>query len=148
MKLCIGSDHGGYALKEELIPYIEQLGHELVDLGCESESSCDYPDYAFKVAQAVAKGDFDRGILICGTGIGISIAANKVKGIRCALCTDTTMARLTREHNDANVLAMGGRIVGAELAKDIVAAFLSTDFSQGARHQKRIDKISAYENDK
>ncbi len=148
MKIAIGSDHGGYALKQELIPYIKELGYETVDFGCMEESSCDYPDYAFKVGEAVSRGEFDRGILICGTGIGISIAANKVKGIRCALCTNGTMARLTREHNDANVLALGGRIVGAELAKEIVSLFLTTEFSKGARHENRIAKIKAYESEK
>ncbi len=148
MKIALGSDHGGFALKEELIPFIKGLGYELTDLGCADESSCDYPDYGIKVAEAVAKGEYERGILICGTGIGISIAANKVKGIRCALCTDATMARLTREHNDANVLAMGGRILGVELAKDVVLAFLSTEFSKGERHQNRINKITAYESTK
>ena len=147
MKIAIGSDHGGYALKKELLPLLEEMDVEFVDFGCHDESSCDYPDYAFMVAEAVADGTYDYGILVCGTGIGISIAANKVDGIRCALCTDATMARLTREHNDANVLAMGGRIVGAELAKDIVRAFLQTPFSQGARHQKRVDKIMAYKGD-
>lgn len=145
MNIAIASDHGGYALKRELMPYLEKLGYKLNDLGCENESSCDYPDFGIALAKAVANGEFERGILICGTGIGISISANKVKGIRCALCTDATMARLTREHNDANVLALGGRIVGAEHAKDIAATFLSTAFSGEERHQKRIDKISKYE---
>lgn len=145
MKIAIGSDHGGFALKRELIPFIEKLGYEVDDLGCENESSCDYPDYGAAVAKKVANGEYERGILICGTGIGISITANKVRGIRCALCTDATMARLTREHNDANILAMGGRIVGLELAKDITATFLSTAFSGEERHQKRIDKITKYE---
>ncbi len=145
MKIAIGSDHGGFALKKELIPYIETMGHEVGDFGCPDEKSVDYPDVAFKEAEAVARGEFDCGIIICGTGIGVSICANKVRGIRCALCTDETMARLTRQHNDANMLALGGRIVGAELAKGIVSAFLSTDFSGVERHAKRIEKIGGYE---
>ncbi len=144
MKIAIASDHGGYDYKQELIPYIESLGHQVLDLGCHGPASVDYPDYGISCAQAVARGEADRGVVICGTGIGISISANKVPGIRCALCTDPVMARLTREHNDANMLAMGGRIIGIELAKGIVQAFLSTEFS-GGRHKTRIDKIAQYE---
>lgn len=144
MKIAIASDHGGYDYKQELIPYIESLGHQVLDLGCHGPASVDYPDYGILCAQAVARGEADRGVVICGTGIGISISANKVPGIRCALCTDPVMARLTREHNDANMLAMGGRIIGIELAKGIVQAFLSTEFS-GGRHKTRIDKIAQYE---
>ncbi|HIR69413.1 MAG TPA: ribose 5-phosphate isomerase B [Candidatus Pelethousia gallinarum] len=144
MKIAIASDHGGYDYKQELIPYIESLGHQVLDLGCHGPASVDYPDYGIPCAQAVARGEADRGVVICGTGIGISISANKVPGIRCALCTDPVMARLTREHNDANMLAMGGRIIGIELAKGIVQAFLSTEFS-GGRHKTRIDKIAQYE---
>ena len=116
----------------------------MLDLGCHGPASVDYPDYGILCAQAVARGEADRGVVICGTGIGISISANKVPGIRCALCTDPVMARLTREHNDANMLAMGGRIIGIELAKGIVQVFLSTEFS-GGRHKTRIDKIAQYE---
>ena len=144
MKIAIASDHGGYDSKQELIPYIESLGHQVLDLGCHGPASVDYPDYGIPCAQAVARGEADRGVVICGTGIGISISANKVPGIRCALCTDPVMARLTREHNDANMLAMGGRIIGIELAKGIVQVFLSTEFS-GGRHKTRIDKIAQYE---
>lgn len=144
MKIAIASDHGGYDYKQELIPYIESLGHQVLDLGCHGPASVDYPDYGIPCAQAVARGEADRGVVICGTGIGISISANKVPGIRCALCTDPVMARLTREHNDANMLAMGGRIIGIELAKGIVQSFLSTEFS-GGRHKTRIDKIAQYE---
>ena len=144
MKIAIASDHGGYDYKQELIPYIESLGHQVLDLGCHGPASVDYPDYGIPCAQAVARGEADRGVGICGTGIGMSISANKVPGIRCALCTDPVMARLTREHNDANMLAMGGRIIGIELAKGIVQAFLSTEFS-GGRHKTRIDKIAQYE---
>lgn len=144
MKIAIASDHGGYDYKQKLIPYIESLGHQVLDLGCHGPASVDYPDYGIPCAQAVARGEADRGVVICGTGIGISISANKVPGIRCALCTDPVMARLTREHNDANMLAMGGRIIGIELAKGIVQVFLSTEFS-GGRHKTRIDKIAQYE---
>lgn len=144
MKIAIASDHGGYDYKQELIPYIESLGHQVLDLGCHGPASVDYPDYGILCAQAVARGEADQGVVICGTGIGISISANKVPGIRCALCTDPVMARLTREHNDANMLAMGGRIIGIELAKGIVQVFLSTEFS-GGRHKTRIDKIAQYE---
>ena len=144
MKIAIANDHGGYDYKQELIPYIESLGHQVLDLGCHGPASVDYPDYGISCAQAVARGEADRGVVICGTGIGISISANKVPGIRCALCTDPVMARLTREHNDANMLAMGGRIIGIELAKGIVQVFLSTEFS-GGRHKTRIDKIAQYE---
>ena len=144
MKIAIASDHGGYDYKQELIPYIESLGHQVLDLGCHGPASVDYPDYGIPCSQAVARGEADRGVVICGTGIGISISANKVPGIRCALCTDPVMARLTREHNDANMLAMGGRIIGIELAKGIVQVFLSTEFS-GGRHKTRIDKIAQYE---
>lgn len=144
MKIAIASDHGGYDYKQELISYIESLGHQVLDLGCHGLASVDYPDYGIPCAQAVARGEADRGVVICGTGIGISISANKVPGIRCALCTDPVMARLTREHNDANMLAMGGRIIGIELAKGIVQVFLSTEFS-GGRHKTRIDKIAQYE---
>lgn len=145
MKIAIAADHGGYAYKQELIPFIEELGHEVIDLGCSSPCSVDYPDFGLPCAEAVAAGEAARGVVICGTGVGISISANKVRGIRCALCSDPVTARLTREHNDANMLAMGGRIIGIELAKEIVRVFLCTSF-QGGRHQTRIDKISHYEN--
>lgn len=145
MRIAIAADHGGYKLKEEIKPYIESLGHTVADFGTCSEDSVDYPDYAAPCARAVVSGEADRGIVICGTGIGISIAANKIRGVRCALCTDPVMARLTREHNDANMLAMGARIVGSELAKGIVKAFLTTDFSGAERHAKRIDKIRGLE---
>lgn len=144
-KIVIGSDHGGYLLKKELIPYIESLGYEAIDMGCYDESSVDYPLIAFPLAQKVGSGEVERGIVICGTGIGVSICANKVKGVRCALCTSETMARLTREHNDSNVLALGARIIGGELAKGIVKTWLETDFSQGQRHINRIGEISEYE---
>lgn len=145
-RVIIGCDHGGFTLKKELIPFIEALGYEPIDIGCYDENSVDYPDVAFSLAERVASGEFEKGIIICGTGIGVSICANKVKGIRCALCTDEAMARLTREHNDSNVLALGGRIVGSELAKGIVKAWLETGFSQGQRHINRIARIRGYEN--
>lgn len=145
MKIAIAADHGGYKLKEEIKPYIESLGHTVTDFGTYSEDSVDYPDYAAPCARAVVSGEMDRGIVICGTGIGISIAANKIKGVRCGLCTDPVMARLTREHNDANMLAMGARIIGGELARGIVKAFLETDFSSGKRHIDRINKITELE---
>ncbi len=145
MKIAIAADHGGYKLKEEIKPYIESLGHTVTDLGTYSEDSVDYPDYAATCARAVVSGEMDRGIVICGTGIGISIAANKIKGVRCGLCTDPVMARLTREHNDANMLAMGARIIGGELARGIVKVFLETDFSNGKRHIDRINKITELE---
>lgn len=144
MKIAFASDHGGVELKGVLLEYVKELGHEVEDLGCKAGETPDYPDYGILCGEYVAAGKADRGIVICGTGIGISIAANKVKGIRCALCTDPIMARLTREHNDANVLALGGRIVGTELAKGIVEAFLSYDHL-GGRHSRRVDKISAYD---
>lgn len=140
MDIAIGSDHGGFELKTKLIPFIEGLGHSVTDIGCESEKSVDYPDYAFPLARAVARGEYARGIVICGTGIGVSICCNKVDGIRCALCGDVLSAELTRRHNDSNVLAMGGRIIGLETAKAIVSAWLSTEY-EGGRHQARLDKI-------
>ncbi|MBQ9832159.1 MAG: ribose 5-phosphate isomerase B [Clostridia bacterium] len=145
MKIAIASDHGGFEYKEQLIPFLLGLGYEVTDMGCYSSDSIDYSDYAFPLAQAVAEGKVEKGIVICGTGIGVSICANKVKGVRCALCTDPLMAKLTREHNDSNVLALGGRIIGIELAKEIASVWLSTPFSNDARHIRRIDKISEYE---
>lgn len=140
MKIAIGADHGGFALKEEIVALIHSLGHDVHDFGCKSSDSVDYPDFALPVAQGVAAGEYDRGILICGTGIGMSIAANKVPGIRCALVHDLFSAKATREHNDSNVLAMGGRIIGPGVAAEIVKIWLSTDF-EGGRHTTRIQKI-------
>ncbi len=144
MKIAIASDHGGYALKQDILALLQELEVEFKDFGCLNEESVDYPDYAFEVSTAVAAKEYDRGILICGTGIGISIAANKVKDIRCALVHDLFSAKATREHNDSNVLAMGGRVIGPGLACEIVKVWLSTEF-EGDRHQKRIDKISKFE---
>lgn len=144
MKLAIGSDHGGFRLKEAIKTYLLVHDYEVTDFGTESEDSCDYPDFALPVAEAVAKGEYDRGILICGTGIGIGIVANKVKGVRAALCHDTFSAEACRNHNDANILTMGERIVGEGLALKIVETFLNSDF-KGGRHQRRVDKIKALE---
>ena len=144
MKISIGSDHGGYALKQELITYLQEKGHEVEDFGCHDTSSCDYPDFGEAAARAVASGACERGIVICTTGIGISISANKVKGIRCALCSEPYSAEMTRRHNDANVLAMGAGMIAPMMAKRIVDVFLSTEF-EGGRHQRRIDKMMAIE---
>lgn len=145
MKIAIASDHGGLVLREEIKGLMDELGIEYEDFGCECSTSVDYPDYALPVAKKVAAGEFDRGILICGTGIGMSIAANKVNGIRCALVHDVFSAKATREHNDSNILAMGERVIGPGLAREIAKAWLTTDFL-GGRHENRINKISAFEN--
>jgi ribose 5-phosphate isomerase B len=139
--IAIGSDHGGYALKQAVVKFLEEKGYECKDFGTNSLDSCDYPIYGRAVAKAVANGECEKGIVICTTGIGISMTANKVAGIRCALCSDTLSAKMTRLHNDANVLAMGAGIVGNNLALDIVETFLTTEFSGDARHQRRIDLI-------
>lgn len=144
MKVALASDHGGINLRKEIAEVLTDLGIEYEDFGCACEGSVDYPDYALPVAQKVASGEFDRGILICGTGIGMSIAANKVKGIRCALVHDTFSARATREHNDTNILAMGERVIGPGLARDIANLWLTTDYT-GGRHDNRIGKITEYE---
>ena len=139
--VAIGCDHGGFELKQEVLKFLEQKGIEYKDFGCYSTASVDYPEYARKVAHAILDGTCDKGILICGTGIGISIAANKIPGIRAALCTDCFCAQATREHNDANILAMGGRVVGPGLATKIVETFLETPFSNDERHIRRINLI-------
>ena len=144
MKIALGADHGGFELKEEIKKYLETSGYEVKDFGTYSTESCDYPDIALPVAEAVAAKEFEFGILICGTGIGIGISANKVPGIRAALCSDTFSAHATREHNNANILTMGQRVVGPGLAIDIVKTFLNSEF-QGDRHIKRINKITAIE---
>ena len=143
MKIAIASDHGGYQLKEEVKKYLEDRGIEILDLGTNSEESVDYPEYGHACGEAVASGKADRGIVCCGTGIGISIAANKVKGVRCALCTDVNMAVMTRKHNDANMLAMGGRTTDTKTALEITAAWLDTGF-EGGRHQRRVDMLNRY----
>lgn len=140
MKLAIGSDHAGFNLKNEIIRHLTDKGIELKDFGTYTADSCDYPDYALKVAREVADKNYDLGILVCGTGIGISIAANKVKGIRAAVCSDVFSAHASREHNNANIIALGERVVGAGLAIDIIDSFLSAEF-QGGRHAKRVNKI-------
>lgn len=145
MKIAIACDHAALKLKNDVIEKLGKEGYEVEDFGVYEQKSVDYPDYALPVAEAVASGKADKGILICGTGIGMSIAANKVKGIRCALCSDTFSAHATREHNDANILAFGERVVGEGLAMDIVDTFLKTPFSGDDRHVKRIAKISAIE---
>ncbi|MCD8509791.1 MAG: ribose 5-phosphate isomerase B [Bacillus sp. (in: Bacteria)] len=146
MKVAIGTDHGGFELKKEMINLLEEMNMEVVDVGCDCPDSVDYPDYGIPVAEMVANGQADRGILICGTGIGMSIAANKVKGIRCALVHDLFTAKVTREHNDTNVLAMGARVIGPGLALEIARTWLSAEF-EGGRHATRIGKIAAYEAD-
>ena len=147
MKIAIGNDHGAVDLKFHIVEYLKKQGHEVVNFGSDVADSCDYPVYAEKVAKAVVSGEFDKGILICGTGIGISIAANKVKGVRCALCSEPCSAKVTREHNDANILAMGARIIGPVLAESIVDAFLTTQFCGDVRHQRRIDLVTKLEQD-
>ena len=139
--IALGSDHGGYELKQEIMKHLTERGIEYKDYGCYSEASCDYPEYGKAVAEAVAGKECELGILICGTGIGISIAANKVKGVRAALCSDCFSAQATREHNDANILAMGARVVGPGLALKIVDTFLDTPFSNDERHIRRISMI-------
>lgn len=140
MKIAIGSDHGGLDLKEAIKPYLTEQGHEVVDFGTDTRDSCDYPVYGQRVGEAVSFGDCDRGIAICGTGLGISMAVNKVPGIRGALCTNEFMAEMSREHNDANVLVLGARVLGEGLALRIVKVWLETEFA-GDRHQRRIDLI-------
>ncbi|AGK95447.1 ribose 5-phosphate isomerase B [Clostridium pasteurianum] len=147
MKIALGSDHAGLSLKKIIIKHLEEKGIEIKDFGTYNEDSCDYPDYAYKVANEVAQKNFDLGILVCGTGIGIGIAANKVKGIRAATCSDTFSAHACREHNNANIIALGERVVGPGLAIDIVDTFLGASF-EGGRHEKRINKIADIENNK
>ena len=144
MIIALGCDHGGYALKEHLKTYLDAQGHTLEDFGCFSTESCDYPDFGAAAARAVASGKCERGIVICTTGIGISIAANKIKGIRCAHCQDAFEAELTRRHNNANMLAIGAGFTGEKLAERMADVFLTTEFD-GGRHARRVDKISALE---
>ena len=140
MKIAIGNDHAATELKFVIMDYLKELGHEVINFGTDTSDSCNYPEYGEKVGRAVVAG----GVLICGTGVGISIAANKVKGVRAAVCSDCATARLVKEHNNANIIAFGARIVGTELAKDIVKAYLDAEFL-GGRHQTRIDLIHEIE---
>ncbi len=142
--IALGSDHGGYALKEEIKKYLTEKGVPFTDLGTHSEESCDYPEFAEKVCRSALSGESEKGILCCGTGIGMSMAANKIRGIRCALCSDGYSAEMTRRHNDANVLALGGRVIGPGLALEIVEIFLRTPF-EGGRHARRVGKVMALE---
>jgi ribose 5-phosphate isomerase B len=143
MNIAIGSDHAGYHLKQDVLEYLRYLGYDIQDFGTNSTDAVDYPDIAIKVSQSVAQGKFDRGILLCGTGVGMSITANKVHGIRAAACSDTFTARETRAHNNANVLCLGGRVLGGGLARDIVKIWLETPFSEGERHVRRVEKMNA-----
>ena len=145
MKIAVACDHGALALKNTLIAHLTKGGYEVVNFGTDTLDSCDYPDFAGPAAEAVAAGKCDKGIVLCTTGIGVSITANKVKGIRCALLSDVMSARLTREHNDTNMMAIGAGVVGEKLALEIVDTWLGTEFSHDARHQRRIDKMMALE---
>lgn len=145
MKVAVANDHGGLTLKPELLKQLAEENVEVIDFGVNENKSVDYPEYALMVAEAVANKQADMGILICGTGIGISIAANKVKGVRCAHCADSYSAKMTREHNDANIIAFGGRTIGVEIMREIVYNFLHTEFA-GGRHEKRVNKITEIEN--
>ena len=143
MKIAIGCDHGGYLLKQDILIWLEEHDIDFEDVGCFSTESVDYPIYGEKVARLVASGECEKGIVICTTGIGISMAANKVRGIRCAHCADTVEARLTREHNDANMMAIGAGFTGELLALEMVDVFLNTPFSEGERHARRVAKVNA-----
>ena len=145
MKIAIGNDHAAPEMKFQLIKRLEAQGHEVVNFGTDDDASCDYPDYAEKVAKAVVSGECDKGILICGTGVGISIAANKINGVRCCVCSEPCTARLSREHNNANIIAFGARVVGQAMAEMIVDTFLNTEFEGGERHSRRVAKIAALE---
>ena len=144
MKIAIGNDHTAVEMKNHIQQYLEEKGHEVINFGTDSHDRCDYPVYGKKVAEAIVNGECERGILICGTGIGISLAANKVKGIRAAVCSESYSARLTRQHNDANIIAFGARVVGEATAEMIVDEFINTDY-EGGRHQRRVDMITAIE---
>ncbi len=144
MKVAVGADHGGFELKNLILDTLTDLGHEVIDLGCNSPESVDYPDFAEKVARGVSDGSFDRGVLVCGTGIGMSISANKFPNVRAALCHNLFTARLSREHNDANLLAMGGRVIGTGIAKEMVKVWMETEF-EGGRHEKRVNKIKVFD---
>ena len=145
MKIALGCDHGGYELKEQIKTWLTELGYEYEDFGCYSTASCDYPEFAAAAARAVADGKCEKGIVVCTTGIGISIAANKIKGIRCAPCADCLQAPLTREHNDANMMAIGAGFTGPNMAKKMIEVFLTTEFSGGERHVRRVNGVMALE---
>ena len=145
MKISVGCDHGALALKNKCAEHLRAQGHEVMYFGTHTLDSCDYPDIAEKVCDAIVNGDCDGGILVCGTGIGMSLAANKVKGIRAAACSEHFSAKYTRLHNDSNILCLGGRVIGPETAKIMVEAFVTTEF-EGGRHQRRVDQIAAIEN--
>ena len=145
MKISLGCDHGGYALKQELMAHLKEKGVEFEDIGTYSEASCNYPEYAERAARGVAEGKYEKGILVCGTGIGIGIAASKVKGTRVCTCSDVYSAELSKRHNNSNILTMGARVVGIDLAKMIATHWLTAEF-EGGRHQRRIDMITAIEN--
>ena len=147
MKISIGCDHGALALKEVVVAHLTKKGYEVKDFGTYTADSCDYPEFAAAAARAVASGECDKGIVLCTTGIGVSITANKIKGIRCALLSDVMTARMTREHNDTNMMALGAGVVGQLMALQIVDTWLETPFSVDARHQRRIDKLMACENE-
>jgi len=142
MKIAFGCDHGAFKLKEELIAWAKEQGHEVKDCGCYSLDSCDYPEFGEAAARAVASGECERGVVLCTTGIGISMSANKVGGIRCALCGDLWSAEMTRRHNDANMLAIGAGVTGPNLAREILGKFLTTEF-EGGRHERRVNKLNA-----
>lgn len=145
MRIGIGNDHAAVEMKQQIVTFLEELGHEVVNYGTDTNDSCDYPVYAEKVGRAVVDGEVECGILICGTGVGISIAANKVKGVRAVVCSEPYSAKLSKQHNNTNVLAFGARVIGIELAKMIVEEWLNTEF-EGERHQRRVDMISDIEN--
>jgi ribose 5-phosphate isomerase B len=147
VKVAVGADHAGYRMKDELAVCLKGLGHEIVDFGTHSDAAVDYPDIALGVARAVASGAADRGLLVCGTGIGTCIVANKVKGVRAALCHDTFSARATRRHNDSNVLCLGARVIGPSLAEEILRTWFGGDFDRGERHERRVRRISEIEDD-
>lgn len=145
MKIALACDHGGYEMKEQIKTWLTEMGYEYEDFGCYSTASCDYPEFAAAAARAVAGGSCEKGILVCTTGIGISIAANKIQGIRCAHCADCLQAQLTREHNDANMMAIGAGFTGPNMAKEMVKVFLTTAFSGGERHVRRVNGVKALE---
>ena len=145
MKIAVASDHGGFALKQEVAAYLKELGHEVKDFGCYEPARCDYPDLGIAAAEAVASGECERGIVMCSTGIGMSIAANKVRGIRCALCGDLFSAEMTRRHNNANMLAMGAFLTPPQLAHRIIDLFLTVEFESGGRHERRINRLAELE---